>query len=103
MSDEKKIQEAQTEPLDNSDESGINETFQRIKKAISLELVMIIIIGLLFGIAIKNETAKRINVTDKSFYGKQAYDFVNMQKALNQQSQNQSQNPAPPAAGNNTQ
>jgi len=78
MSDENKISEAETEQADLF--NGENSESKR--KKISSELVMILLIGFLFGIAVKTEMSKRINVTDKSFYGKHGYNFVEMQKNL---------------------
>ncbi|HEX7586629.1 MAG TPA: hypothetical protein VF390_03290 [Patescibacteria group bacterium] len=84
---ENSAQEAQTEPADFSQE----EPATKNKRKISSEMVMIIIIGFLFGIAIKTEVSKRINVVDSSFYGKQSYNFAEIQKRLDEQNQAQSQ------------
>lgn len=86
-------QEAQTEPADFSPE----ETAIKKKRKISRDLMMILIIGFLFGIAIKTEVAKRINVVDLSLYGKQGYNFAEIQKNLDEkiQEQSQAQNQAP--------
>ena len=96
MNDEKKIKDAETESADASDKSMIEAYFGKLKKVISAELLMIMIIGFLFGIAIKNEAIKRINVTDKSFYGKQSYDFAEMKRNLDEKSKNQPQNQGVP-------
>jgi len=76
-----------------------DKLIQKIKEKISVELLMILIIGFLFGIAIKTEVGKRINITDKTFYGKQGYNFVEIQKRLDEQiqAQSQAQNQAPPS------
>ena len=68
-----------------------DKLIQKIKEKISVELLMILIIGFLFGIAIKTEVGKRINIADKTFYGKQGYNFVEIQKRLDEQIQAQSQ------------
>lgn len=77
------------------------ENIEKSKKKISSEIVMILLIGFLFGIALKTEFSKRINVADRSFYGKQGYDFAEIQKKLaaQQQAQEQDQNPAPDSGG----
>jgi len=76
-----------------------DKLIQKIKEKISVELLMILIIGFLFGIAIKTEVGKRINIADKTFYGKQGYDFAEIQKRLDEQiqAQSQAQNQAPPS------
>jgi len=53
----------------------LNAPKTKIGKKISIEFLMIFIIGILLGIVIKTEAGKRINVADKNFYGAQAYDF----------------------------
>ncbi|MEK7598768.1 MAG: hypothetical protein AAB487_03460 [Patescibacteria group bacterium] len=93
MAEENKVQEAETEAANLPEESGEDK-----KRKISSEMVIILIIGFLFGIAIKTEVAKRINVADSTFYGKQGYSFAEMQKRLDDQAQAQNQVPdeAPP-------
>jgi len=93
MAEETKIQEAEVESADFSDE----QSGEKKVKKISSEIIMILIIGFLFGIAIKTEVAKRINVVDSTFYAKQGYDFVEIQKRLDEQvkARSQEQNQAP--------
>lgn len=91
MVEENKVQEAETEEAESPEESGEGK-----KRKISSEMLIILIIGFLFGIAIKTEVAKRINVADSTFYGKQGYSFVEMQNRQN--AQNQEQIPAPDQA-----
>lgn len=94
MAEENKIQEAETESVNLSEESDDGK-----KSKISSEMVIILIIGFLFGIAVKTEVAKRINVADSTFYGKQGYSFAEIQKRLDDQIQAQNQAPtqAPPS------
>jgi hypothetical protein len=61
------------------------------KVKISSELIIIALIGFLFGMAIKTEFGKRINVTDKAFYGKQGYDFAEMLQRQSVQGQAESE------------
>lgn len=61
------------------------------KSKISSELIMILIIGLLFGYAVKTEFSKRINVIDKTVYESQAFNFTDMQKSQDAANQAQAQ------------
>ena len=54
-------------------------------------MIMIFLIGLLFGYAVKMEFSKKINVIDKTFYGKQAFNFIDMQKSQDAAAQAQEQ------------
>jgi hypothetical protein len=87
MAEEKKINEAETESVKTPGEDSAESE----KKKISSEIIIILLIGLLFGIAIKTEFSKRINVVDSTFYGKHGYSFDEMQKR--QDALNQAQNP----------
>ena len=90
MAEENKIQDAQVESADSTQEQNEGKKWKKI----SSDLIMILIIGVLFGIAIKTEVAKRINVVDSSFYGKQGYDLAEMQKKIDEQNQSQVQEQA---------
>ncbi|OGI16308.1 MAG: hypothetical protein A2Z52_02485 [Candidatus Moranbacteria bacterium RBG_19FT_COMBO_42_6] len=90
MAEKNKVQEAETEAPVSPEEKG-----ELKKRKISSELLIILIIGFLFGIAIKTEVAKRVNVVDSTFYGKQGYNFVEMQNRQNAQNQEQAPVPEP--------
>lgn len=92
MAEENKTQDAQIESLASApeEEGGTN------KRKISSEILIVLIIGFLFGIAIKTEVSKRINVADSAFYGKQGYSFAEIQER--QAAQNQEPVPAPEEA-----
>lgn len=88
MNEENQVSEAETEKINPLNE----ETNENGKKKISSEMVMILLIGFLFGVAIKTEFSKRINVADRTFYGKQGYNFIELQKKLDEQNQNSESN-----------
>jgi hypothetical protein len=92
MDTENKIKEAEIEPA-KAGESDVSRRFNSIKKKISSEMVMILLIGILFGIAVKTEMSKRINIADKTFYGKQSFDFAQIQKNLEEKQKTQESSP----------
>jgi len=57
---------------------------RKIRKKISMEMLMIFIIGILLGIVIKTEVGKKINVADKNYYGVQAYNFEQIKNDLSE-------------------
>jgi hypothetical protein len=83
MENEKEIQETEVEYLALPD---INEkpkrNWQKKLKKISGETWMLLIVGILLGMVVKTEAAKRINVADGNIYAKQSFDFVQIEKDL---------------------
>lgn len=79
MNEENMIQEAQVEPAQVSELEKPNSCCAWRKK-INSEIIMLAIIGVLFGMAIKTEVSKRVNIADKAVYGKQAYDLAKPQE-----------------------
>jgi hypothetical protein len=83
---ESSVQEAEVESVsDSTQEQEMEQSKEKRERRISGEMVMIFIIGILFGMAIKTEVSKQINVVDKNFYAKQAYDLNAKQKQVEDQ------------------
>ena len=99
MDTENKIKDAETEPIKAERQTSFKSFYLAKKKNISTEMIMILLVGILFGIAVKTEIAKRINVADKAFYGKQSFDFAQMQKNLDEKQKAQNSNSGAPQGG----
>ena len=102
MDKENKIKDAETESVAAENAGGLKSFYASKKKKISSEMIMIILIGLLFGVAVKTEISKRINIADKTFYGKQSFDFAQMQKNAEEAQKAQGSNSGAPQAGGNS-
>jgi hypothetical protein len=83
MENEKEIQETEIEYLTIPD---INEkpkkNWLKDLKKVSGETWMLLIIGILLGMVVKTEAAKRINIADGNMYAKQSFDFAQIEKDL---------------------
>jgi hypothetical protein len=102
MDKENKIKDAETESASAEITDGLKGFYASKMKKISTEVVMVFLIGLLFGIAVKTEVAKRVNIADKTFYGKQSFDFAQMQKNAEAAQKAQGANSGAPQGGGNS-